>query len=38
MRMTNKTIKYLLQLQLRPCYFVDLVATRLKNGQNIVGL
>jgi hypothetical protein len=36
--MINKNIKYLLQLQLNPCYYVDLVATKSKNGQNIVGL
>ncbi len=30
-KMTNKNNKYLLLFQLKPCYFIDLVATRLKN-------
>jgi hypothetical protein len=33
-KMTNKNIKYLLKLQLKPCYSMDLVATA--NGQDIV--
>jgi hypothetical protein len=37
-RMTNKNVKYLLQLQLKPCSSLDLVATKLKNSQDIVGL
>jgi hypothetical protein len=34
--MINKNIKYLFPLQLRPCSSLDLVATRLKNGQDII--
>jgi hypothetical protein len=37
-RITNKNIKYLMQLQLWPCYFIDLVVTKLRNGQNIAWL
>jgi hypothetical protein len=36
--MINKNIKYLLPLQLRPCSFLNLMTTRLKNDQNIIGL
>jgi hypothetical protein len=35
--MTNKNAQYLLQLQLRPCYYLNLMATRSISGQNIVG-
>jgi len=35
--MTNKNVKYLLYLQLRPCYSLDLVVTKLTNNQNILG-
>jgi hypothetical protein len=34
--MINKNIKYLLPLQLKQCFSLDLVATRLKKGQDII--
>jgi len=34
LKMTNKNIKYLLQLQLKPCYSIGLVATRSKKVKN----
>ncbi len=37
-KMKNKNVKYILQLQLKSCSSLDLVATKSKNGQSIVGL
>jgi len=37
-KMINKNIKYLLQFQLRLCYYVDLMATKSKSSQDITKL